>query len=313
MHYLGIDVAKVNARYVTLDNNGEKFAKPFTLQNSSQNFNKLLSRFKEMNLNPDNLLIGIEATGIWWENLYSFLTNEKFKVIVLNPHQTNKYREALRKKAKTDDIDAYVIAGLLRSNEYAASFIPEEEIQILREATKLRYELIKDRKNYQRQASALLSLIFPEYAETAIKNPFAIASMAILKRFPTAKHIAEAKPKQIEKIVRSIKGNNFNIKEIQQLIETAKNSIFSGRAKDARGSNLNIFLGQVENLNKSIDELDKRIDDILSPTRDDDFNSFPGANLLSIPGIGSKTLAALLSAVGSDGKALPQAHNSWGI
>ena len=302
MHYLGIDVAKVNARYVTLDNNGEKFAKPFTLQNSSQNFNKLLSRFKEMNLNPDNLLIGIEATGIWWENLYSFLTNEKFKVIVLNPHQTNKYREALRKKAKTDDIDAYVIAGLLRSNEYAASFIPEEEIQILREATKLRYELIKDRKNYQRQASALLSLIFPEYAETAIKNPFAIASTAILRRFPTAKHIAEAKPKQIEKIVRSIKGNNFNIKEIQQLIDTAKNSIFSGRAKDARGSNLNIFLGQVENLNKSIDELDKRIDDILSPTRDDDFNSFPGANLLSIPGIGPKTIAALLSAVGADGK-----------
>ncbi|MCK4423041.1 MAG: transposase, partial [Candidatus Omnitrophica bacterium] len=136
----------------------------------------------------------------------------------------------------------------------------------------------------------------------AIKNPFAIASTGILKRFPTAKHIAEAKPKQIEKIVRSIKGNNFNINEIQQLIETAKNSIFSGRAKDARGSNLNIFLGQVENLNKSIDELDKRIDDILSPTRDDDFNSFPGANLLSIPGIGSKTLAAVLSAVGSDGK-----------
>ena len=302
MYYLGIDIAKVNGRYVTLDNNGEKFAKPFTLQNSSQNFNKLLSRFKEMKLNPDNLLIGIEATGIWWENLYTFLTNEKFKVIVLNPHQTNKYREALRKKAKTDDIDAYVIAGLLRSNEYAASFIPEEEIQILREATKLRYELIKDRKNYQRQASALLSLIFPEYAETAIKNPFAIASTAVLKRFPTAKHIAEVKPKQIEKIVRSIKGNNFNIKDIQQLIETAKNSIFSGRAKDARGSNLNIFLGQVESLNKAIDELDKRIDDILSPTRDDDFNSFPGANLLSIPGIGSKTLAALLSAVGSDGK-----------
>ena len=302
MYYLGIDIAKVNGRYVTLDNNGEKFAKPFTLQNSSQNFNKLLSRFKEMKLNPDNLLIGIEATGIWWENLYTFLTNEKFKVIVLNPHQTNKYREALRKKAKTDDIDAYVIAGLLRSNEYAASFIPEEEIQILREATKLRYELIKDRKNYQRQASALLSLIFPEYAETAIKNPFAIASTAVLKRFPTAKHIAEAKPKQIEKIVRSIKGNNFNIKEIQQLIETAKNSIFSGRAKDARGSNLNIFLGQVESLNKAINELDKRINDILSPTRDDDFNSFPGANLLSIPGIGSKTLAALLSAVGSDGK-----------
>jgi len=34
--------------------------------------------------------------------------------------------------------------------------------------------------------------------------------------------LAEAKPKHIEKIARSIKGNNFNIKEIQHLINTAK-------------------------------------------------------------------------------------------
>ena len=117
----------------------------------------------------------------------------------------------MRKKAKTDDIDAYVIAGLLRSKEYAASFIPEEMVQILREITKLRYQLTKDRKNFERQASSLLSLVFPEYRQTAIKNPFAIASTAILKAYPTAKHLAAAKTKQIEKIVRAIKGNNFPI------------------------------------------------------------------------------------------------------
>ncbi len=302
MNYLGIDVSKSTSRYIFLDNDGEKLTKAFTLQNSQQHFQELLSRLKKLNLSSDDLLIGIEATGIWWENLYSFLTDKGFKVIVLNPHQTNKFREALRKKAKTDDIDAYVIAGLLRTNEYAASFIPEESIQILREITKLRYELLKDHKNYQRQASSLLSLLFPEYEQTAIKNPFAIASLAILKKYPTAKHLAETKPKHIEKIVRSIKGNNFNIKEIQLLIDTARNSIYSGRAKDARGLNLNILLSHVEALNKSIAELDQRTEDILSPTSNDDFHSFPGANLLDIPGIGPKTLAALLSAIGPDGK-----------
>lgn len=301
MYYLGIDVSKSTSRYVILDNNGERSTKAFTLQNNHQDFNKLLVKLKELNLKPDNLLTGIEATGIWWENLYSFLTEKRFEVIVLNPHQTNKFREALRKKAKTDDIDAYVIAGLLRSKEYAASFIPEEMIQILREITKLRYQLIKDRKNFERQASSLLSLVFPEYRQTAVKNPFAIASTAIFKAYPTAKHLAAAKPKQIEKIVRAIKGNNFNINEIQQLIATAKNSIYSGRAKDARGLNLNLLLNHVQHLNGSITELDRRIDEILSPASDDDFNSFPGANLLSIPGVGPKTVAAVLSAVGVNG------------
>ena len=312
MNYLGIDVSKANSRYVFLDNDGEKLVKPFTLDNGHNDFNKLLDRLKELTLLPDNLLIGIEATGIWWENLYSLLTEHKFKVIVLNPHQTNKFREALRIKAKTDDIDAYVIAGLLRSGEYASSYIPEESIQCLREITKLRFQLVKDRQNYERQTNALLGLLFPELAQTAIKNPFAVSSMAILKAYPTAKHLAEAKPKNIEKIVRSIKGNNFNIKEIQSLIECAQKSIYSGRAKHDRGLNLIILLTQVESLQNAIAQLDERTNNILSPSDSNDANSFPGANLLSIPGVGPKTLAAILSAVGSDGQAFPDGKHLIG-
>jgi len=312
MNYLGIDVSKATSRYVFLDNDGEKLVKPFTLDNGHNDFNKLLDRLKELALLPDNLLIGIEATGIWWENLYSLLTEHKFKVIVLNPHQTNKFREALRIKAKTDDIDAYVIAGLLRSQEYSSSYIPEESIQCLREITKLRFELVKDRQNYERQTNALLGLLFPELAQTAIKNPFAVSSVAILKAYPTAKHLAEAKPKNIEKIVRSIKGNNFNINEIQSLIECAQKSIYSGRAKHDRGLNLIILLTQVETLQNAIAQLDERTNNILSPSDSNDANSFPGANLLTIPGVGPKTLAAILSAVGSDGQAFPDGKHLIG-
>jgi transposase len=312
MNYLGIDVSKATSRYVFLDNDGEKLTKPFTLDNNQQDFTNLLSRLKELNLTPDNILIGIEATGIWWENLYSLLTEHNFKVIVLNPHQTNKFREALRIKAKTDDIDAYVIAGLLRSQEYSSSYIPEESIQSLREITKLRFQLVKDRQNYERQTNALLGLLFPELAQTAIKNPFAVSSLAILKAYPTAKHLAEAKPKNIEKIVRSIKGNNFNIQGIQSLIETAQKSIYSGRAKHDRGLNLIILLTQIETLQNAIAQLDDRTNSILSPSDSNDANSFPGANLLSIPGVGPKTLAAILSAVGSDGQAFPDGKHLIG-
>jgi hypothetical protein len=110
------------------------------------------------------------------------------------------------------------------------------------EITKLRYELIKERKKYQRQVFSLLSVIFPEYGKTAIKNPFSITSTAILQKFPIAQDLAHAKPKQIEKIVRSIKGNNFNIEEIGQLIKTAQTSIYSGLARETRAISLRILL-----------------------------------------------------------------------
>lgn len=305
MFYLGIDVALNTHRLVILDANGERVSSGISFQNSTIDFQKILVKLQELSINADNSICGLEATGNNWENLYCFLTNNGFKTIVLNPHQTNKFREALRKKAKTDDIDAFVIAGLLRSNEFASSYIPEEKIQTLRELTKLRYEFIKDRKNYQRQTLAFLNIIFPEYRKTALKNPFAIASTAIFKAFPTAKHLSKTLPKHIEKIVRSIKGNNLNIKEIENLISIAKTSVYSGRCHESRALTLNILLTQVENFDKSIKQLEEQMNQILSPKSNDDINSFPGSNLLTIPGVGPKTLAAILSCTGESGQAFP--------
>ncbi|MFA5345726.1 MAG: IS110 family transposase [Candidatus Omnitrophota bacterium] len=303
MFYLGIDVALNTHRLVMLDDHGERVSSGISFQNNTADFEKVLAKLKELSINPDNSIAGLEATGNNWENLYCFLTGNKFKTTLLNPHQTNKFREALRKKAKTDDIDAFVIAGLLRSNEFVSSYVPEDKIQTLRELTKLRYEFIKDHKNYQRQVLALLNLIFPEYRKTALRNPFAIASIAIFKAFPTAKHLSIAKPKHIEKIVRSIKGNNFNVKEIENLISIAKTSVYSGRCQESRALTLNILITQVENFDKSIRQLEEQVNQILSPTSNDDVNSFPGSNLLTIPGVGPKTLAAILSCVGESGQA----------
>jgi len=301
MFYLGIDVALNTHRLVMLDANGERVSSGISFQNNTADFEKVLNKLKELSINPDNSIAGLEATGNNWENLYCFLTGNNFKTILLNPHQTNKFREALRKKAKTDDIDAFVIAGLLRSNEFASSYVPEDKIQTLRELTKLRYEFIKDHKNYQRQVLSLLNIIFPEYRKTALKHPFTISSTAVFKAFSTAKHLSVAKPKHIEKIVRSIKGNNFNIKEIENLISIAKTSVYSGRCQESRALTLNMLLTQVESFGNSIQQLDEQINQIFSPSSND--NTFPGSNLLTIPGVGPKTLAAILSCTGESGQA----------
>ena len=305
MHYLAIDLASLSHRVRITDEKGTTISNTFSIDNNQDGFNELISRLAKLSIPLADLLTGLEATNNFWENIYEFLTAKGVKVILLNPYFVNKFREALRMKAKTDDIDTLVIANLLRTGEYGSCLIPDEIAQTLRELVKLRFEFLKDQKNYKRQAFALLSLVFPEYRVTAIKNPFKIASLQILLQFPTAKDLALAKTKQIEKIVRSIQGNNFNINEIQALLEQAKNSSYSGKAKAARGSNLKMILALVQNLENNINELDKQITEILSPKNPDD--SFPGENLLSIDGVGKKTLAAVLAAIGLDGSSFPDA------
>lgn len=309
MYYLGIDISKTSSRSIILNDGGNKI-KSFSFQNTHEAFHDLLKRLQTLGCTKDNLLIGMEATGPFWENLYAFLTQHHFRVVLLNPYHTNKFREALAKKAKTDDIDALIIAQLLRTGEYIQSQVAEEDIQTLRELVSTRYEFVKQRKNNQRKVYSLLAVIFPEFDHTAIKNPFAVASTAILKRFPTALHIAQAKPKQIEKIVRSIQGNNFNINEIQQLITTAQKSIYQGRACEARAMTLRMLLEQIEQLNTSIEELENTIQQILSPSQKSE--NFTGSNLLSIPGVGEKTVAAVLSFLGNNGQSFETSTKAVG-
>jgi transposase len=298
MFCLGIDVSKKSCRSLLLNPEGQKVIS-FCLDNTHESFQNLLKRLEVLSLPKEDLLIGLEASGGFWENLYSFLKDNGFRVVLLNPYPTKNFREALAKKAKTDDIDALVIAQLLRTGQYVQSQIAEELIQSLRELTKLRYELMTERKNFHPQLFSLLSIISPQMEKTALKNPFSVASMAILQRSPTAIDPAQTKPKQIERIARFIQGNNFNIEEIGKLSQTAQTSIYSGQAKEARATSLRILLRHVQPLSSSTEELEAQIKEILSPQ--DSRDSFPGENLLTIPGVGNKTLAAVLSSLGTDG------------
>jgi len=224
-------------------------------------FEKLVDKISSLKLKKSEVVIGIEATGNLWENLYSFLKG--YKVIILNPYQTRKYHQVLSKKAKTDKVDALVIAGLLRSKEALASYVPEEEVQVLRELVILRHHLQKDKKNYLRKAYSLLNLVFPEYTDL-VKSPFKKVSSMILKKYSTAIHMARARRTDLVKMARRIQGNNYSSELAEKLIQTAKESIYSGKASEVRGMALRIIIDEIQSLKNKIKEIEDKIEEILS-------------------------------------------------
>ena len=56
--------------------------------------------------------------------------------------------------------------------------------------------------------------------EQVIKDPFNVTGLALLKKYPTAKHYHHANAKRILKTFRGIKGNNFNEQKASKLLET---------------------------------------------------------------------------------------------
>jgi len=296
MYYLGIDVARLSCECAVIGNNGEGVCKPFGISTNKNEYSRLTDKLKKLNIAKNELICGLEATGNLWENLYEYLTTKGYKVMVLNPYQTNKYHQAMLKKAKTDAIDAYVIAGLLRSGHARESHIPDDTIQSLRDLVRLRASYQADIKTYKRKAYSLLNLVFPEYL-MCVKDPFAIVSTEILINYPTAFDFKALKPKHVLKIARHYQGNNFDEALASKIISAAKDSVYSGKAKSARGISLKSLLMQIKSFKEQIDMLTSEIDDILRPK--DPSSTGLGDNILSIPGVGPNTIASILSEVGN--------------
>src|SRR5206468_12718863 len=113
--FVGIDVALREHRIAVLDRDGEAVGPSFTIAASQDGVATLLRTLAARAATAAQTLIGLEASGHLWENLEAALVGAGYRVLVLNPLQTRRYRDVVRRKAKTDDIDAHVIAGLLRS------------------------------------------------------------------------------------------------------------------------------------------------------------------------------------------------------
>ena len=83
MFYLGIDIGKRQHEAAIIDQSGQPIGKPLRFNNSKAGSEKLLQLINQHELLPENSMIGLEATGHYWQNLFAVLTAHGFAVTVL--------------------------------------------------------------------------------------------------------------------------------------------------------------------------------------------------------------------------------------
>ena len=89
MYYVGIDIAKSFHVVSVIDDEETKVInKPFKINNDAKGFEKLLTILDSVTLDKSEFTIGLEATGIYGENLQEFLKSKGYLVKLLNPALT---------------------------------------------------------------------------------------------------------------------------------------------------------------------------------------------------------------------------------
>lgn len=304
MLYVGIDIAKRSHVACVMKENNDIAIKPFEFGSSQSGFQKFLMHLHSLSCSSDEIIIGMEATGLLFENLYRYLKSLQYRVVLLNPYQTSKFRELdTMKRVKSDNIDAVMIAALIKSGRFSEGYVTEDQLSSLRELYRHQASLQDQLKSVKRQTQTLLGVVFPELEEI-ISDLFNVSSLALLEKYPTAKHYEFASAERILKTFRGIKGNNFSEKKAQKLLELARNSIYSGNAKEARAASIRSNIALIRMLKSQIDTFAIEMAALFqnkeeAPEKQKEALSDIIDNLRTIPGVADKTILALLSECGN--------------
>ena len=115
MIYVGIDIAKLNHFASAISSDGKELIKPFKFTNDNDGFQLLISKLDP--LDKDSLIIGLESTAHYSDNLVRYLVAKNYKVCVLNPIKTSTMRKNNIRKTKTDKVDTFIICKTLMMQE----------------------------------------------------------------------------------------------------------------------------------------------------------------------------------------------------
>ena len=87
-YFVGIDVSKEFHVVNVIDESEKRVLKNFKFLNSKSGFDSFKLKLSLLSKNKNSFVLGLEATGIYGENLYDFLSSNGYNINLLNPFQT---------------------------------------------------------------------------------------------------------------------------------------------------------------------------------------------------------------------------------
>ena len=285
---VGIDVAKDKHDCFILNAEGEILEDVFTIPNTLEGFNLLLSKIRACTSDQDKIKVGLEATGHYSYNLLGFLLNNGLATYVLNPLQTNLYRKSLTlRKTKTDRVDARMIASMLLSDvglkPYTGTAYHNEELKSL---TRYRFDKVQDRAKLKSSVSRLACILFPEL-EKLVPTLHMASVYALLEEMPGARQIATANLTHLKNLLSTASRGRYGRDKAVEIRDAAEASI--GSRMPAKSLELQHTIRLIQELSREIEDIEAEIQKLM-----DELDS----PITTIPGVGPQLGAMILAEVG---------------
>ena len=286
MIYVGIDIAKLNHYASAIDSDGVVLIEPFEFLNDNEGFYTLLSKLNSFEL--DDIIIGLESTAHYGNNLVSFLVTKGLHVCVINPIQTATLRKNNIRKTKTDKVDTLVIAKAVALMDHPR-FVTLYDIALmqLKNLGRFRMKLVKQRSRTKIQLTAYLDQVFPELQYFFKSGIHQKTVYAILKEAPSATRIASMHLTHLKNLLVSNSHGHFKKETALELRVLAQKSV--GTADRSLSIQITQSIAQIELLDSQLDAVESEMKDIVTSL---------DSVIMTIPGIGPINGGMIIGEIG---------------
>ena len=286
-YFIGIDISKDSFDFSIIDCDSKKLnqGKLKMFNSDFSDFNNLLSDY-----NQDEVLIIMESTGSYHFTLLSFLLENNFKVAVANPTLISNFiKSSTLRKSKTDEKDAFSIANFGSKLYSTLRLTKVSFLENLKPIIREREMMSKNIAKVKTGIKTVLNLLFPELLKEI--DVFTKTSLSIIKRFPSARLVAEYKIKKLDKEILKVTSNRTRIHS-DLLLNLATNSIAINNS-----SYETVLISKINSLNYYQEQV-KILDEILNEEMNEDENNDLKI-LKSIKGVGDVTAKSFLIEIGT--------------
>ncbi|WP_082651149.1 IS110 family transposase, partial [Paenibacillus etheri] len=216
--------------------------------------------------------------------------------IVINPLISNRLRKSNLRKVKTDAADAYLLAELYYKEEFEPFKKRGVQLLNLRYLTRLYEALSKMCVQTKLQFQAVLDQVFPAY-KGVFGAMYSNISLQFLNEFPTSNSVLQtdedtlkAKMKELLSSKRGRSEDWIHLR-VQRLLDAAKENPFQRTMYASHLVNLKVLISLILQYQEYLAGLEQNIDALAGEIEEYDL-------IQSIPGIGHKIAATILSEIG---------------
>jgi len=230
----------------------------------------------------------MESTSSYWKGVYFLLEAEGFDCQVANAREVKN----VPGRPKTDKIDAVWLAKVAERGMFRPSLVHPEPIRRLRDYTRYRRSLVRDRARERQRVEKLLEDAQIKLS-SVISDIFGVSGRAMLDALAGG----QRDPKVLADLARTRMRGKTTV-----LVEA-----LTGFFTDHHGELLAMMLNNVDRLTEQITALEARIEELVAPF------SRQVEQLAEIPGIGRTAAAEIIGEIGVDMTRFPSAAHlvSW--